>query len=261
MKGRKSLSFSCGAWKNRSCVWIAGMCDTAKQDNMMGLCLLLSSIADSKSAYKTTGAAISNRWLANRRCIFTRQLVLITSIHLFAMCLYFLVLDSSLWSKEVTEPSLHVSCEMIRLCIALTKDAMFEIAQILDVQKVLGNFFPSARMIFTIQRERAAPFTFGLYTWELVNKSYLFLELSLYSGNKVILNTLSETFNNDTPNTLYLSGCFHHLLYTLASLILRFAIILCPPSLAKMRHRCRYRLSSILGLTTVYPRIKGVWCL
>ena len=96
MKGRNSLSFLCSTWKNRSCVWMAGMRDTAKQDNMMGLYLLLSSIADSKSAYKTTGAAISNRWLANRRCIFTRQLVLITIIHLFAMCLYFMVLDSSL---------------------------------------------------------------------------------------------------------------------------------------------------------------------
>ena len=29
---------------------------------------------------------------------------------------------------------------MIMLCIALTKDAMFEIVQILDVQEVLGNF-------------------------------------------------------------------------------------------------------------------------
>ena len=42
---------------------MAGMRDTARQDNMIGLCLFSSSMADSKSAYTTTGAGISNRWL------------------------------------------------------------------------------------------------------------------------------------------------------------------------------------------------------
>ena len=64
-----------------------------------------------------------------------------------------------------------------------------------------------------------------------------------------------------TPNTLFLSGCFHHLLYTVASSILQFATILCPPSLARMRHRCRHRLSSIFGFSTVRPMTNGVGCL
>ena len=44
-----------------------GIRDTAKQDNMMDLCLFISSMADSKSVYTTTGAGISNRWYVNRR--------------------------------------------------------------------------------------------------------------------------------------------------------------------------------------------------
>ena len=48
---------------------MAGMYDRAKEDNMIGLCLFLSSMADSKSAYTTTGAGISNRWFVNRRCV------------------------------------------------------------------------------------------------------------------------------------------------------------------------------------------------
>ena len=50
---------------------MAGMCDMAKQDNIIGLCLFLSSLADSKSAYTTTGAGISNRWFVNSRCVFS----------------------------------------------------------------------------------------------------------------------------------------------------------------------------------------------
>ena len=44
---------------------------------------------------------------------------------------------------------------MIRLCIALTKDAMFEIAQILDVQEVLGIYFLPLRsyVIYDAKRE------------------------------------------------------------------------------------------------------------
>ena len=45
---------------------MAGMRDTARQDNMIGLCLFLSSMADSKSAYTTTGAGISYHWFVNR---------------------------------------------------------------------------------------------------------------------------------------------------------------------------------------------------
>ena len=51
-----------------------------------------------------------------------------------------MIMNGSARSKEVTEPALHVSCKIITLCITLKKDAMFEIAQVLDVQKVLGNF-------------------------------------------------------------------------------------------------------------------------
>ena len=41
------------------------MRNTARQDNMIGLWLFLSSMADSKSAYTMTGAGISYRWLVN----------------------------------------------------------------------------------------------------------------------------------------------------------------------------------------------------
>ena len=89
---------------------MTGMRDTAKQDNMIGLCLFLSSMADSKSAYTMTGAGISHRWLVN---------------------LYFVIMNGVARSEEVvTEPALRVSCEMIFLCITLTKDVMFETAQI-----------------------------------------------------------------------------------------------------------------------------------
>ena len=44
---------------------MVGIRNTARQDNMIGLCLFLSSMADSKSAYTTTGAGISYRWLVN----------------------------------------------------------------------------------------------------------------------------------------------------------------------------------------------------
>ena len=70
MKGRRSSSLSCGAWKTRSWLSMAGIRDTARQDNMIGLCLFLSSMADSKLAYTTTGAGISNRWLVNRRWVY-----------------------------------------------------------------------------------------------------------------------------------------------------------------------------------------------
>ena len=43
--------------------------------------------------------------------------------------------------------------------------------------------------------------------------------------------------------------------------ILRFAMILCPSSLARMRYHCWHRLSSMLGLTTDCLRVEGVGCL
>ena len=70
MKGRRSSSLSCGAWKTRSWFSMAGMRDTARHDSMIGLCLFLSSMADSKSAYTTTGAGISNCWLVNRIWVY-----------------------------------------------------------------------------------------------------------------------------------------------------------------------------------------------
>ena len=69
MKGRKLLSSSCGVWNTWNWVWIVGIRNTVKQDNMMGLCLFFSSMVDSKSAYITTGAGISNRWFVNRRWV------------------------------------------------------------------------------------------------------------------------------------------------------------------------------------------------
>ena len=61
------------------------------------------------------------------------------------MYLYFVSMNGFARSEEVvTEPALHVSCCMSILCITLAKNAMFEIAQVLDVQEMLGNlFFPS----------------------------------------------------------------------------------------------------------------------
>ena len=58
------------------------------------------------------------------------------------MCLYFVSMNGVARSEEVvTKPTLHVSCCISILCITLTKDAMLEIAQVLDVHEVLGNCF------------------------------------------------------------------------------------------------------------------------
>ena len=133
MKGRRSSSLSCGAWNIFNWVSMAGMRDTARQDNMIGLCLFSSSIADSKSAYTTTGAGISYRWLVceSQPSLLARQIVLITLIDEFSMCLYFVIMNGFARSEEVvTEPVLRVSCEMSILRINTTKDAMFEIAQV-----------------------------------------------------------------------------------------------------------------------------------
>ena len=132
---------------------MAGMRDTARQDNMIDLCLFLSSIADSKSAYTTTGADISNRWLVyeSQPSLLVRQFVLIAFIDEFTMCLYFVVMNGFVKSEEVvTEPALHVSCCISILRITLTKHAMFEIAQILDVQEVLGDFPLTTRDDFVV---------------------------------------------------------------------------------------------------------------
>ena len=70
MKGWKSLSASCGAWNAHSCVGMDGIHDTTKKDNMIGLCLSFSLMADSGSAFTMIGASISNRWFVNRRWLY-----------------------------------------------------------------------------------------------------------------------------------------------------------------------------------------------
>ena len=74
--------------------------------------------------------------------LLVRQIVLIALIDEFSMCLYFVVMNGFARSEEVvTESAFHVShCIFIILCITLTKHAMFEIIQVLDVQEMLGNF-------------------------------------------------------------------------------------------------------------------------
>ena len=72
------------------------------------------------------------------------------------MCLYFVSMNGFARSeKVVTESALHVSCCMSILRITLTKDAMFEIAQILDVQEVLG-FFPLLCVIHDAKRHTSS---------------------------------------------------------------------------------------------------------
>ena len=56
------------------------------------------------------------------------------------MCLYLMSMNGFARSEEVvTEPTLYVSRCMSILRITLTKDAMFEIAHVLDVQEMLGR--------------------------------------------------------------------------------------------------------------------------
>ena len=56
------------------------------------------------------------------------------------MCLYFKGMNGFARSEEVvTEPALHVSCEMSILRIISSCDTMFEIVQVLDIQEMLGN--------------------------------------------------------------------------------------------------------------------------
>ena len=50
------------------------------------------------------------------------------------MYLYFVSMNGFAISEEVTKPALRVSCEMSILRINMTKDAMFELAQILEHQ-------------------------------------------------------------------------------------------------------------------------------
>ena len=70
------------------------------------------------------------------------------------MCLYFVSMNGFARSEEVvTEPALHVSCCISILCITLTKDAMFEIAQVLDVQEVLIICFFLPCVIHDTKRE------------------------------------------------------------------------------------------------------------
>ena len=56
------------------------------------------------------------------------------------MYLYFVIMNGFVRSEEVvTESAFHVSRCVSILCITLTKDAMFEIAQVLDVQEMFGS--------------------------------------------------------------------------------------------------------------------------
>ena len=56
------------------------------------------------------------------------------------MGLYLMSMNGIARSKEVvTEPVLHVSCCISILRIILKKDAMLEIAQVLDIQEMLGS--------------------------------------------------------------------------------------------------------------------------
>ena len=81
------------------------------------------------------------------------------------MCLYFVIMNGFARSEEVvTEPALHVSCCISILRITLTKHAMFEIAQIIDVQEVIENFvLSSSRVSFMMQSDTFPPLSFGLY--------------------------------------------------------------------------------------------------
>ena len=82
------------------------------------------------------------------------------------MYLYFVVMNGFARSEDVaTEPALQVSCEISIFRITLTKHAMFEIAQIIDVQEVIENFvLSSSRVSFMMQSDTFPPFLFGLYT-------------------------------------------------------------------------------------------------
>ena len=135
MKGRRSSSLSCGAWKTLSWLSMAGMRDTARQDNMIGLCLFLSSMADSKSAYTTTGAGISYRWLVHemQACFFIHKLVTdydhlsvcdVPSLHDFGQ-----LFEIQRSHRTCTSRFLR---DLVILCITLTKDAMLEISQVLE---------------------------------------------------------------------------------------------------------------------------------
>ena len=58
------------------------------------------------------------------------------------MCLYFVSMNGFARAEEVvTEPALHVSCEMSILHITSSCDTMLEIIQVLDVQEMLGGSF------------------------------------------------------------------------------------------------------------------------
>ena len=58
------------------------------------------------------------------------------------MCLHFMSMNGVARSEEVvTEPALRVSRCISILCITLTKDEMFEIAQVLDVQKSIESSY------------------------------------------------------------------------------------------------------------------------
>ena len=155
--GKDSSLFSCGAWKTQSWVSMAGTRDTARQDNMIGLCLFLSSMADSKSAYTTTGAGISYRWLVNRNRVSSldKSYWSLSSTK-FSMYLYFVIMNGFVRSekKVITEPALCVSWKVFILCIVLSCHTMLEINHIpWCTKKCLGA--PSGRFrSFKMQRER-----------------------------------------------------------------------------------------------------------
>ena len=71
------------------------------------------------------------------------------------MCLYFVIMNGFARSEEVvTEPALHVSRCVSILHITLTKDTMFEIAQVLDVQEMLGSTVGLIQVVQDAEGER-----------------------------------------------------------------------------------------------------------
>ena len=278
MKRRRSLSSSCGACNTCSWVWTVGIRDTAKQDNMIGLCLFFSVMANSKSAYTTTGAGISNCWFVNRRWICCDSNSYWSRSSTWSRC----ICASWFWMLFVNRRNhrTYTSCFWRDFysshhsgykCVVWIRSSPWWIWSVWGWCLSLETI---GCVWFKIQRDKRLVDMWCEYVWELVNRSFLSLELSSYPGNRVTSNTLSNTFNSSsnlenfssiwskgllshmpiassiswivTLNTLYLFGCFHHLFPHLHH---PFSICddLCPPSLARMRHRCRHRLSSIIS--------------
>ena len=63
------------------------------------------------------------------------------------MCLYFVIMNGFARPEEVTEPALHISCEISILRIILSCHTMLEIIQVLDVQEMLGYTLGSIQVV------------------------------------------------------------------------------------------------------------------